>query len=282
MKLINALFIVLLVSCTCLAGEYDAAKSTAGVAGKHFRWHIQKAVRTDGGPDRTMIKPVAPATGIMTGFVMVYGHAIMPPYNVQVKNGVTLINAVPVGPGTSEKDIISAQAGELLNEANKIYCERGINGNSSSVAGEILTLFQRSTGTVISAKWDAGGAPPKGVLLVFWKGNVRSPEVRFNAVECGPLPAASSGKGTKQISEARQKRDLEVYSKSLQNSLEEGKLLCFSDEGGNATLPSDTKAKLDEAMKDETLDRQALLEKVEHLGFTHPAALEVIRNYNQE
>jgi len=279
MKLFITAFVVLCTCGNCLAAEYGAAKSTASLAGQYFPRHFKRAVRKGGKPGKTDIKPVVQTTGITTGLVVVYGHIIKPPYKVQVENGKTLINGVPVGPGTTEKDIISSRAGDLLEEANKIFCERRKTGNYTVAAGEILALFERSTGTVISAKWDKAGVPPKGVLLVHWRGNARDPGVRFSAGACRKYSGVGSDKGMKLIAENNLRRNSEFYSKTLQKSLEEGKLLFFSYDGSHTTLSSDTKAKLDEAMKDESLGRNELLKKLENLGFNHRGALEIIKNY---
>jgi hypothetical protein len=243
---------------------------------QHLPRHFKKAVRKDGRPDRTDIKPIIPVGGIMTGFVIIYGHVVKPPYQIRTENGRTFINNVPVGPGTTEKDIISGQARNLLEEANKMFCERGKNGGYSSSAGEILALFKKSTDTVISAKWDKGGVPPKGILLVHWRGNIRSPSVSFSAAACGT--PGFSGKGMKPIAD-KQRQTPELYSKSLQKNLEDAKVLWFGSDGRNAILPPGTKAELNKIMSDERLGRKELMEKLENLGFNHRAVLEIIRNY---
>ena len=276
MKVTSVLFAVLLMYGNCLAGN-DTANSTAGVTEQHFSRHIKKAVRTDGKLDPTDIKPITPAAGITTGFVLVYGHFVQPPYQVRVENNKVLLNGVPVGPGITEKDILAGRANELRKKANQIFCDGNGKRSPGVLAAEILALFENSPDTVINAKWNKIEPPPNGVLLVYWKGNLELPDLQFNPAACVIQRRLSGVEATRDIN--KRNHEMDGYSRSFQKSLEEGKLLFFGSDGSIVNLPSDEIGKLKEAINDETLERKELIEKLKKMSFTRHSAQEIIRNY---
>lgn len=270
MKILGVILSLAICCGNCLAAGPDT-----GGAGVRLPRHIKKGVRTDGKPDPTDIKPVAQKNGIKSGFVVIYGHPVQPPYQVRVADNKVLINEVPVGPGTTDGDVLTENAMALRVKAEKMFCDSSGKESATVLADEILALFKQSADTVINARWSSVGTPPETTLLVYWKRGVRQSDVRFSAKACARATGPEAARA------ARQARVGEKHARAFRRALEEGRLLFFGSDGKTMALPVETAGKLEAVMKDKTLDRQGVTKKLETLGFHGHAAREILRNYEQ-
>jgi len=269
MKILGVILSLAVLCGNCLAAGPD----TGGSSTVRLPRHIKKGVRTDGKPDPTDIKPVAQKSGIKSGAVIIYGHPVKPPYQVRVADNKVLINEVPVGPGTTEGDVLTESASALRVKAEKMFCDGNGKKSPSTLADEILALFKQSSDTVINARWNNTGTPPETTLLVYWKRGVRQSDVRFSAKAC------ARGTGPEAARAARQAHDGDKHARAFRRALEEGRLLFFGSDGKTMAMPAGTDGKLEAIMKDNTLDRKGVTEKLEALGFRGHAARELLMNY---
>jgi len=271
MKILGVILSLAICCGNCLAASSDID----GTASVQLPKHIKKGVRTDGKPDPTDIKPSTPGNGINTGFVIIYGHPVKPPYQVRVADNKVLINDVPVGPGATESDTLTASAAALRAKAERLFCDGNGKKSPAALSEEILALFKQSTDTVINARWDGAATPPEAALLVYWKRGVNQSDVRFSANACAKLETTEAAKTH------RHEQNTERNAKAFKRALESGKVLYFVYDGHTLALPERTKAKLDEILKDTTLDRKGVTEKLESLGFRGQAARELSKNYQE-
>lgn len=277
MKIFSVLLAAFFIGGNCFAGEFDIANSTKATIGHYSLRHPKKGVRTDGKPGKTDIKPVAQASGISTGLVVIYGHVVKPPYKISVNADVISINSVPVGEMATEKGVLSAKAGDLLEQANILFCDAVRKKASDGNVGDILALFQKNTDVVVSAKWLKNEPPPKGVLIVNWKGSVRRPDVHFSAGSCRTQTSAVTK--IKNNTASANLTDSARQAVGLQKALEQGNMLFFTTEGHSDVLPISCKKQILEVLEDETTTRKELIVKLEKVGLSHHAALDTLRNF---
>lgn len=280
MKFFCTLFVAFFIAGSCFAGDLDVANSTKNTSVHYSLRHPKKGVRTDGKPDKTDIKPVAQTSGISTGLVVIYGHVVNPPYKVSVDANVISINSVPVGEMATEKGRLSAKAGDLINQANTLFCDAVGKKANDGNAGEILALFQKTTDVVVSAKWLKNEPPPKGVLIVNWKDGVRNPGVQFSVGSCHSQTATSAR--AKHAPSAISQPDSARQAAGMQKALEHDSMLFFASDGTALVLPTTAKTQILEIVRDERLGRKELREKLSKLGFSNRGAIEIIRNYNPD
>jgi hypothetical protein len=68
-------------------------------------------------------------------------------------------------------------------------------------------------------------------------------------------------------------------AKSLRESLRNGDSVFFDSHGGVSVLPMSAKEQIGSALKETTMARKELIEKLEALGLSRRGALDVIKNY---
>lgn len=270
MKILGVILSLAVCCGNCLAAGPDT-----GGAGVRLPRHIKKGVRTDGKADPTDIKPVAQKSGIKSGAVIIYGHSVKPPYQVRVDNNKVLINEVPVGPGTTENDVLAASAVTLRQKAEKLFCDNKDRKAPAALADEILALFKQSTDVVINARWNSTGTPPETALLVYWKRGVNQADMRFSAKACGRSVTPEAARAS------RREQNAERNAKAFKRALESGRVLYFGSDGRILAMPAETAGKLEAVMKDNTLDRKGVTDKLEALGFHGHVARELLRNYEE-
>lgn len=276
MKFFSASLTALLLCGNCLAGEDAVTNSAKDAARSYSLRHAKKGVRLDGKPDSTDIKPVAPASGITTGLVVVYGHVIKPPYKFSVEGNAISINSVPVGKMATEEAVLTAKAEELIEKANALFCAAASKKSGDGKAAEILALFERNRDVVISAKWIKNEPPPKGVLIVDWKEGVHRPDVRFNKGSCRAQAAVAAR--ARHNAAAMRKTDGTRQAANLQKALERGDMLFFASDGSHAVLPPAIKTQILGALKEEGITRKEMTAKLESSGLPRRTALDVARN----
>lgn len=97
------------------------------------------------------IHATQPETGILTGFVIFYGHPLSPPYLVEVKDNAVLINGVQITPprwwnrsGISAKYLEEARrdyVSRLTGDGTLLVSSQGTSGSGSNFGGKVMPIM---------------------------------------------------------------------------------------------------------------------------------------------
>lgn len=281
------LLTALLLSAKFIPGTADAEEPARKESADEFRKHFEEHQR---GLDRRV--DVAPKTsgGISSGLIIVFGHAIKPPYKITFENDRLLVNGIVVKPSPMQlkeqahahktataSDVAAAQdVNALMKWTEDTYREKKGTIPDEELEKEI-SAHVTAQKIVKAAKWTS-----KDRLEV----TVDTGQGPFN-LGIALRKSAPASHSEEEI-RARAKKAQDATVTALEGQLKRGECVFFTTDGAETGCgvrrdEKKVRMKVAEIMDDSKLSRDEKTSRLrELLGDDLDAALDVTANYRTD
>jgi len=250
---------------------------------------------------RMPIKQITPKDGIWTGHVIAYGHYIKPPYKIEVKDTIVLINNVQVypalkTPGMIEKDaetkanrdsVYEEKWQQLILDSQELY-RKITNENTLEVAIDTVVKIFKNSGMCDSVQIRSNRSIkifPKSKQVGFIISYHTFQEIE-EFKKCNPMTPKEareqSIENLRKIGGPVGPSEWAIYiSKKLKEDLIRGDLVVVNKSGIWPVAYGREIAQITKVLKDEHLSKQ---EKINHLPkfLSYETKYMIIVNYNQK
>ncbi len=274
-----ALFATLILSSISSSAQSASAKQRGekktGLTLEQF-----KKISMFKGSRKIEIVPIKPAEGIATGGVVAYGHFIPPPYKVEYPDERLLINGVqvmpslvrererrehPMKPLSPENQAIQEKVGRLIRDAEEIYAKGKWLTSASVRQQKVLEMLGKHPDLVQKPRWQSE--------VLCYSTPVYSGS---SCVNFGPSMFSSP-----KMQARNEAKNVAERISEIERLLAEGMWVCFGSTLGGMGTTHDSRASVNEIMKNPALSRNQKVELLEeHVFKNYDLALDVVDNYS--